>query len=168
MRRRYSLIGISLLSAGLGCGLGILLSKKLLKEAKPTSEKTSIISPIRFEVGFHIFNKWLKLKCEGKTLFPYFCDNEISTIAIYGMGALGERLFEELNETEVKVLYGIDRIANKKSVKGLKIIGLNEELVNVDAIIVTPVQDFYSIEEMLESRTAADIISLEDIIDYCS
>lgn len=164
---RKGLIGM-LLCAGLGCGLGVWVGRKLSIEKKPINKKSSIISPIRFEVGFRLLDKWVKLKNEGKSLLPYFKDNEIASVAIYGMGALGERLYEELRQTEIRVAYGIDRIADKKRVEGMQIIGLQEELQHVDVIVVTPVQDFYSIEEMLEQKTSAEIISLEEVLDYCS
>ena len=34
--------------------------------------------PSIFELGFHIFDKWMKLKYEGKSLQKYFDDNCIS------------------------------------------------------------------------------------------
>lgn len=133
---------------------------------KKDKQETNI-SAYRFEVGFHIFNNWMKLRHDGKTLEGYFKDNQISTVAIYGIGALGERLYEELMACNINVVYAIDRIASTKSIEGLKIVGADEELGLVDAIIVTPVQDFYAIEEKLEYKTDADIISLEDIVEYC-
>ena len=153
-----------ILGMGLGIGLDRLGMKYWLK--KKTSD--TVISPNRFEIGFNVFGKWLKLKNEGKTLATYFSDNEITTVAIYGMGALGERLFEELRNSEVKVAYAIDRIADSKHIEGLKIIGVEDEFNEVDAIIVTPIQDFIAIEEKLEQSTDADIISLEDVVDYCA
>ena len=149
-----------------GVGLGMGLNRVIMKYCGRKKVEDTVISPNRFEVGFNLFNKWIKLKNEGKTLTPYFLDNEISTIAIYGMGALGERLFEELRSSAVRVVYAIDRNADSKHIEGLKIVGAEDELGDVDAIIVTPVQDYDAIEEKLNQRTDADIISLEDILDY--
>jgi len=148
-------------------GMGVFFGKLYNKCCKKVKVEKSIISPNRFEVGFHILSNWLKIKNEAKKLETYFLENEISTIAIYGMGALGERLFEELKNSDIKVLYAIDRIANSKKIDGLKIVSVEEELSIVDAIVITPVQDYYTIEEQLEKKTDADIISLEDIIDFC-
>ena len=122
----------------------------------------------RFEIGYHIFNNWLKIKNQGKSLKAYFEDNELKSVAIYGMGGLGERLFEDLKTLDINVVYAIDRMAGVKHIEGLHIIGIEDELKDVDAIIVTPVQDFYSIERILEEKTDSEIISLEDIINYCS
>ena len=160
---KKSKIGALIIGAGLGVGINTIIKKYCGKNKM----EESVVSANRFEVGFHIFNRWMMLKNEGKTLRPFFEDNEISTVAIYGMGALGERLLEELEKLDIKVVYAIDRIANSKAVEGLKIVGAEDLLEEADAIIVTPVQDFYAIEQKLELRTDADIISLEDIVDYC-
>ncbi len=146
--------------AVIGAGAMGLHQKKVKEPDKGTS-------PYRFEVGFHLFNKWIKIKNEGRTLEAYFHDNEIATVAIYGVGALGERLFEDLRKIDIEVKYAIDRIADTKYIEGLKIVGIEDELKDVDVIIVTPVQDYYAIEELLEHKTDVDIVSLEDIIDYC-
>lgn len=137
------------------------------REMKQSKQNQIMASPARFEAGFHLLNNWLKLKNEGKTLATFFHDNDFSVIAIYGMGALGERLYEELSGTEIKVAYAIDRLADKKSRNGLRIIPMEEELERTDVIIVTPIQDFEVIERQLELRTEIDIISLEDVVNYC-
>ena len=38
----------------------------------------------------------------------------------------------------------------------------------VDAIVVTPVQDYWKIVGLLENRTEAAIVSLADIVEYCA
>lgn len=128
-----------------------------------------IVTEKRFELGFHIFNQWLYLKQKGKNLQPYFEDNLLIDTAIYGMGALGERLYDELKGSDISVKYAIDRIADSKSIPGLKVYGCDEiRLPETDVIIVTPVQDYWGIVELLEAKTDAAIVSLSDIIEYCA
>lgn len=129
--------------------------------------KTMAVRPSIFELGFHIFDKWMKLKYEGKSLQKYFDDNYIKTVAIYGLGALGSRLFEDLQGLEVEVKYAIDQNAANIIRDDVVIYTLEQELPPVDAVIVTPVQFFYDIEKALCGKTDADIISLEDIVEYC-
>lgn len=124
-------------------------------------------SPSVFYIGFHIFNKWMKLKNEGKSLQKFFDDNEMKTVAIYGFGALGQRLYEDLKKLDVEVVYGIDKNASNIHMDSLRVVTLNEELEAVDAVIVTPVQFFYEIEAELEKKIKTDIISLEDVVEYC-
>ncbi len=123
--------------------------------------------PSIFELGFHIFDKWMKLKYEGKSLQKYFDDNCIETVAIYGLGALGSRLYEDLQALDVSVGYAIDRNADNINIEGLKVYTLEQQLPETDAIIITPVQFFCDIECDLDGKTDADIISLEDVVEYC-
>lgn len=121
-----------------------------------------------FEKGFYILDKWLSLRLSGDNLESFFEDNDIKTVAIYGVGALGERLFQELQHSSVDVLYAIDRIAEHKDGGGLQIYNSNESsFPNADVIVVTPTQYYWDIVEKLENKTAISIISLEDVIEYC-
>lgn len=127
-----------------------------------------IVSSKRFEIGFYILNQWLDLSQRGRKLTPFFDDNLIKNIAIYGMGALGERLYNELKDSEVIVKYAIDRIAFQKNRQDLKIYSSEEKTFpEIDAIVVTPVQDYWAIVSFLETKTGAVIISLEDVVNYC-
>lgn len=123
--------------------------------------------PSIFVLGFSIFNKWMKLKNEGKSLQKFFDDNRIETVAVYGLGALGQRLLEDLEKTDVQVLYAIDKNAANFSITNLCVVTPEDVLKEVDAIIVTPVQYFYEIEMDLEKKIRTDIISLEDVVEYC-
>lgn len=123
----------------------------------------------RFEAGFHILNQWLAIKQKGKNLASFFEDNNIGNAAIYGMGALGERLLCDLRQLQIPVLYGIDKMAEEKRIQGLKLYGADADFYpDVDAIIVTPVQDYWNIVEALKNKTKVPILSLEDVIEYCA
>lgn len=123
----------------------------------------------RFEAGFHILNQWLAIKQKGKNLASFFEDNDIGNAAIYGMGALGERLLCDLRQLQIPVLYGIDKMAEEKRIQGLKLYGADTDFYpDVDAIIVTPVQDYWNIVEALKNKTKVPILSLEDVIEYCA
>ncbi len=126
------------------------------------------VSGKRFEVGFHILNQWLHIRQNGKNLLPFFEDNLVGSIAIYGMGALGERLYQELKGSKVVVKYGIDRMASSKDAAELKLYCSDESsFPDTDIIVVTPVQDYWEIVRILETKTGAAIVSLADVIDYC-
>ncbi|MCI8334030.1 MAG: hypothetical protein HFH25_05560 [Lachnospiraceae bacterium] len=128
----------------------------------PVSEK-------RFEMGFRIFNRWLSLRQNNKTLLPFFRDNRIGTVAIYGMGALGERLYQELKDSGIFVEYAIDRLASSKERLGFSVYGSEEKsFPQTDAVVITPVQDYWAIVEELETKTDAALVSLEDVVDYCA
>lgn len=157
----------SLLALISGAGIGYYVIKKRITKKKTDNENVMIVSPKRYEVGFALMNQWIKLKNEGKNFEKYFHDKDIKRVAIYGLGALGERLYEDLLHIDIEVVYGIDRIADSKKIEGLRIVKPNELLEAVDRIIVTPVQDYPYIEYELSQNTSSHIISLEDILQYC-
>ena len=118
--------------------------------------------------GFHILEQWLCIKQKGKSLEKYFEDNLIQTAAIYGLGILGKRLYEELRNTRVDINYGIDQNAEKIQIPGLEVKTLQEELADVDIIIVTPMA-FFEIEKMIRKKMGSEIniVSIEDVVEYC-
>ena len=103
------------------------------------------------------------IKNEGKSLTKYFENNGFKKIAIYGMGELGNRLLEELKDSDIEIAYAIDRKA-EKIYSDLKVVAVEEELTPVDAIIVTPIFMYDEIEELLMDKVNYPIISLEDVV----
>ncbi len=112
---------------------------------------------------YHILNHWLKLKQQGISCVDFFHENHIKRIAIYGFKELGERLYDELKNTDVEVVYIID-----KNVDGVRaeidIYGVDGDFPETDAIIVTPSYYFNEIEEVLQDKVKCPIISIEDVI----
>ncbi len=112
---------------------------------------------------FKMMNQWVRVKQEGKNLSEYFEKNGYKNIAIYGMSFAGETLVYELENTNTKVVYGIDKNA-KSLYLDVDIIEPDDDMEEVDAIVVTAITFFDEIEEMLSAKTQCPIISLEDIL----
>ena len=110
-----------------------------------------------------LFNRWITMTQEGKTLVSYFHNNHIKTIAIYGMSYRGRRLYAELKDSDIEVKYAIHQNA-KELFSEINILSLDDELPLVDAVIVTPVYYFDRIYNELGQRTEAEILSLETIL----
>lgn len=110
-----------------------------------------------------LFNQWMLTKQEGKSIVDYFHQRGMKTIAIYGMSYVGERLYDELKNTDIVVKYGIDKNADA-IYSELEIVSPQESLQEVDAIIVTSIYFYTEIEEMLAQKTNSLILSLEDIL----
>lgn len=110
-----------------------------------------------------VLQQWLRLKNAGRSVAEHLVKRNISNIAIYGMGDLGNRLYEELKFSAIKVLYGIDQ--NKDNVfSEIPVYSVEDELPPVDAIIVTPYLSYDQIILRVKEKYQGDIISLEDII----
>ncbi len=110
-----------------------------------------------------LYDQWIRTKQEGKSVVDYFHNNEIKSIAIYGMSFVGQRLYEELKDSDIKVNYAIDK--NASSIYAdIDVIDPDGDLPTTDAIIVTAIYFFNEIEEILVKKTNSKILSFEDIL----
>lgn len=113
---------------------------------------------------FILMNRWVEIKQKGKSLVSYFERNGYRTIAIYGMGYVGERLEAELKNSNIQIEYGIDQIPD--SVYTELITFYPEDMLKrVDAVVVTSVYFYDEIKKKLIKKIDCPIISLEDILD---
>ena len=150
---------IGLMAGILGVGLGIAGSNYFY--GKIIREKAEKIN--KFKGYYNILNKWFALKSAGEKVENYFIKRGYEQIAIYGMGELGSRLVEELKDSKVQVVYGID--SKPATAYGEVIVyGIEEELPSADIIVVTPTFAFEDIRQNLEQVTDIPVVSLEDVI----
>lgn len=112
---------------------------------------------------FLMMNQWVKVKQEGKSFSDYFTNKGYRKIAVYGMSYAGETFIDELKDTNVQVIYGIDQKADR-IYADVKIVTLDDFLEDVDAVIVTAITFFDEIEEKLSAKMDCPIISLEDVL----
>ncbi len=118
----------------------------------------------KFKGYYNILNQWLALKQEGKSLEQYFVENAYKTIAIYGMGEMGNHLYNELKNSEkVDVKYAIDKNA-VNIYSQLEVIELEEDMPKVDVVVVTATFAFDEIEKELSSNIDYPIVSLDDVV----
>lgn len=153
---------ISVLSAIVGAGsvaVGVSMYEKHKLEER---EKWKQLADKHLAL-MQLFNQWMITKQEGKSIVDYFHKESIKSIAIYGMSYVGERLYDELRDSDIEVKYVIDKNADG-IYSELEIVTPQEELEEVDAIVVTPIFYFDEIEGMLSAKTEATILSLEDIL----
>jgi len=110
-----------------------------------------------------LFNQWMITKQEGKSIVTYFKKNGYQEIAVYGMSYVGERLLDELRESDVKVKYAIDKNADNIYVD-MDVVMPGEQFEKVDAVVVTSNYYFEEIEESLGKKMDCPILNLEDIL----
>lgn len=150
---------ISVLSALTGAAAGVVAVEKMT--AKKT-EKTQAYAE-KCVALFQMMNRWVKVKQEGKNLSEYFEREGYKAIAVYGMSFVGETLLDELRDTGIQVVYGIDQNADALYAD-INIVSPEDEFGEVDAIVVTAITFFDEIEEKLADKVTCPIISLEDIL----
>ena len=98
-----------------------------------------------------------------KMTVSFFIQNGYKTVAIYGMKELGERLYDELKNSEIAVKYVIDQNADA-IYADVDVVAPEDSLEDVDVVVVTAIHYFEEIESMLGEKVDYPIISLEDII----
>ena len=106
---------------------------------------------VKFRTYFRITNKWLALKEQKESLEKYFVKNKFKTVAIYGMGALGKHLVEELKMSVIN--------------NSIEVLMDKDELPEVDVVVVMPVLEFDTIKTELCSKVKSPFVSLEEIIN---
>ena len=154
---KFSKMVISFLSGSIVGAIGI--GKYAQKNIGDSYKKTN-----KFKNYYSVLTQWLTLKQKNQSLEKYFIDNGYKTIAVYGMGELGNRLYEELKETEIIIKYGIDKNGGFGEIE---ILDIDDELPEVDVVVVTAVFDFDKIEGNLRDKVNCPVISLEDIVYDC-
>lgn len=153
---------IATITSMLGATAGVVITQKI--NNKTINQKEEKIN--KFKSYYNLLNQWLCLKQENKNLSEYFQNNNFHTLAIYGMGELGNRLYEELKTTSAEIKYAIDKNAFS-TYSELNVFDLEDVDPNaspVDVIVVTAIFAFDEIEIELKSRYSCPIVSLEDII----
>lgn len=122
----------------------------------------------RSQECFIVLKKWMENRNAGKDFATYFSTYGYRKIAIYGAGDVGRLLYYELKDSDIRVLYYIDRNAEGLGkVEGIPVITA-EEIKNaeaVDGIVVSPVGSYQEICELL-TRLVPEIptISLKDAV----
>lgn len=143
--------------------LGVVAGAAAISKFEGKTIKSKEKDADKFKGYYNMLNQWLVLKQEGKSLEKYFLDNGYKTIAIYGMGEMGNRLYEELKDTSIEVKYAVDK--NAASVYSeLEVVEKDSDLGDVDVMVVTAIYAFDEIEEDMGSTVDFPIVSLEDVI----
>ena len=115
---------------------------------------------------FNTTERWVRNLVESKDISESLKKNGYSKIAIYGMGKLGTSLLLELANSDVSVLYGIDR--NGRGIYCSIPVYAVDEVKDiheiVDVIVVTTVDCFDRVRHDLEDKVSRPIISLEQLL----
>ncbi len=142
-------------------GIGYIL-KNYIKDISNMYEEEKN----RYISYYYIIREWMVNKQNGKTIEKYLEKNNISNIAIYGMGTLGKMLYDDIKNTNIKISYIVDKVSEKNWGE-IPMINL-KDIKNypiVDAIIITPIYDYvHIIQEMEKYKIDFLKISLEQLI----
>ena len=151
---------ISLLAGGTAGAIagGAAVSNALGKKAKEKEELFQKILSYYF-----LYDQWLSVHQQGKSLVDYFEKNGYKTVAIYGLKELGERLYDELKDSDITIKYIIDKNADALYAD-VDVVTPDDELEQVDIIVVTACYYFDQIDRILTENVDYPVVSLEDIL----
>ena len=155
--------GKTIISTLMGAAAGAIAAGAASKttSSKIISAKSETLKKVH--VLYNVFDRWLQIRQEGRTLAEYFMKHNYKTVAIYGMKELGERLIDELKDSDITVGYAIDKSADE-IYADVDIVTPDDELEPVDVIVVTAIYYFDEIADMLSEKVDYPVVSLEDIV----
>lgn len=109
---------------------------------------------------------WVKLKQSQMQISSFLASKGYKTIAIYGIKELGELLLDELRNSDINVLYAIDRNA-ENVYPPIDVYFPNENLPKVDAIIITVPSAYNQIVDDLSNVVDCPMLSIDDVLKGC-
>ena len=109
-----------------------------------------------------LLEKTALLRQEKNTYNRYFADNNLHTVAVYGLGKFGKILVEELTSDGVEIAFAIDRAVTEY--KDLKIYTPDSEIPPCDIIIVSLVDADELLTE-LKKKWDVRIFSFSELVD---
>lgn len=142
----------------IGIAVGAIIIWKFMDKVVFSVEKLSE----KHAALFRVMRNWVYNYQNGKTLSEYLIQNKFNTIAIYGLGNLGETLYNELCDSDIRVIYGIDQ--SVEFFGNIPVYKKTDFLPDVDLIIVTAITSYKEVERELRERIGCKIISIEELV----
>lgn len=128
-------------------------------------ENTSLRRTIdRYRDYWRVLDAWVGQMENGTSPADYLTQKDYKRVAIYGYGMLGKHLVYQLEKTNFKVSYVIEK-DKTKSTAGITLYSLDEELPSVDAVIVTVLYDYDKIRSTLQNKVKADILPIDKLFE---
>ena len=120
----------------------------------------------KFKRLYRCLNRWLLCAHEGKKLSEFLKEKTVSSVGIYGYGALGVNAVRELLMEQFPILW----VADRKQIVGSDAYATftADEVGSApqpDAIIISSVTDTEIIEKKLQDLFQCEIITIEELID---
>ena len=129
-----------------------------LEEIKNLKEENT-----KFKEFNELLLMWLQDYQDGRRIIDFFHKNDFKSVAVYGFGDLGAMLVSELEDSDVKVKYVIDKAAGSVYTE-YEVFKPADNLPDVDVIVVTAIHYYADIKSYMEKRISCPIVSLETVI----
>ena len=114
---------------------------------------------------YYLMKDWVKIKQDGNSLSEWLKQRGYKKIALYGMNYITGQIFcDELENTDVEILYGIDR-SPEAVFSDLPVFSIDHTLDAVDAVVVIAFTHFDEVKDMLEKKMGCPVVSLKELIE---
>ena len=105
------------------------------------------------------------MRNQGMKIASFLKKHQYLHIAVYGMGNIGESLFYELHNSDIRIDYAIDSSSCVKDFdEELTVLNWTDEFPDVDAVIVTMMVGYDDVIRALKTRFKRPIITVYDLI----
>lgn len=112
-----------------------------------------------------LLEDWMYIRDHEINLSQFFRKYGYCNVAIYGMGKLGSHLLYELRKGGINVSFGIDKNAKDcKSKMDIEIYSPEQKMPKTDAVVITILNHYADISEMLIPSMKCPMITMEEII----
>ena len=147
------------------CVITGILTGMLFQKKRMLAEYTQLEQMgKKYAAYYQLLNQWLSSSGKGKRVSDYLMEEGVHTVAVYGLGALADRLADDLSGSDVQVLYGIDQDACCTNSRMEHVYSPDGGLPEVDAVVITPFCSAHEIAQMLRQKCPYRIIPLDEII----
>lgn len=131
----------------------------LMKEVESLKIKNA-----QYYVYWTIMDKMLTLKEMGYKFSAVLHKRGYRTVAVYGMGMLGNHLVKELELENLVLSYGIDKRKESKRYS-FPIYSLDDDLPEVDVIVISISYAYEEIEREIHNKMSCDIIDIACLLE---
>lgn len=121
--------------------------------------------------SFFVMKRWMENRNQNKYIADYFNRYGYSKIGIYGAGDVGRLTYLELKDTNVKIVFFVDRngegLIDIDSIPVISVMNLIEDHCDkIDALLVTPLGNYGSICRLLSKNIPElPVLSLKDVVN---
>lgn len=139
--------------------------KKLCLQVKTNNNEKFEDEQTKKEQLISTWNKkWIQIERANLSFAGYFSNKNIHTVAIYGMGLFGQKVYDALENSSIMVKYVMDR-NNKKISRIVQMVNPDLQLPKVDAIIVTVLLQESELVKWLKRKCNYRIVGLSEILN---
>lgn len=117
----------------------------------------------RNKTMINILNQWLILQHSNMKVAHTLSEYGVKKVVVYGMGIMGRHLVRELQNTDIEILYALDRSVTSMFC-GIEVRKLKERIEGADVVINTVLVDDAQVTSMIGKYYDGKILALENLI----